>query len=933
MTMKRPNLYHGAAYTTLALLGAPAANAQSAPDEQTEIVVTGIRASQKQAIAVKRDAVNSVDAIASEDLGKMPDQNVAESLQRVPGITIDRNRGVGNGVTVRGLGPQFNTVTVNGRVIATVGAGREFDFNILPSELISGAEVYKSPQANINGASIGATVNIKTLRPLDQEAGLKGGGSVHAYHAALGDKTTPSAAGYFTWKNDAGRFGVSGVVTYDKKDERTDNFFPGASSLPRSFDDGYYGAVGNDAGGNLCVGSVTGGVCSRRVADNVTLFRNVDMYHNFANQVEISERERIGGNLTVQYAVSDNLRLTFDAMASHEDHHFHNSSIVTDFSGGTLTNQVVMGGTDTTETVAGHSRTVHVGGTAMSETFQGGTVDEIVEDRPQKSLVSIYGFRADWKDGPFSLGFDTSMSKAQYHDPDGNFTTVRLKNMNFTYDRANGTPVTDFSASGPFSPAATDVSHRNAHYVSTEGLNYDDKLYDARLDASWDNDGSVALFGGVGYSDRTKDTEGFSSPNACAYCGSDVILPASLFHVTHFNWMGDVGAHTEREWVDYNTDALVAAMLQANTSANPALHNGSFELPVPNPAGSSSVEEKVSLAFMMAQFKGDLGSMPLAVNAGVRFEKTNFTSDGASQTVLSAVPNGTGQNIIVLSPVVPVSLSGDYTDILPSLNMRLNLTDDLVLRTGASRVISRPTLTDLSPAQSITSNPGNERISRGNPDLLPFRASQIDAGLEWYYDDLSLLSGTFFYKSIDSFITRGVSRQQVDQVSFIIDEPVNGKGASVKGLELSYQTVFKHLPSPFDGLGTQVSYTYTDSDADYSNPARPGAAHYTLTGLSHNSYTVVGFYEKGPLQARLSYTYRDQYLFAPQTQTGVPEFVDSYDQLDAGVQYSVTPNIILTADAINLTDSYEFHYANVRLNTQEYRTVGRRFSLGVRMKF
>src|SRR3954471_7269412 len=304
--MKSQNLYHGVTYAALALLCVPAVNAQSAaPDEQTEIVVTGIRASQKAAIAVKRDAVNTVDAIASEDLGKMPDQNVAESLQRVPGITIDRNRGVGNGVTVRGLGPQFNTVTVNGRVMATVGAGREFDFSILPSELISGAEVYKSPQANINGASIGATVNIKTLRPLDQEPGPQGGGSVHAYLAELGDKTTPSAAGYFTWKNDAGRFGVSGVVTYDKKDERTDNFFPGASSSPRSFDDGYYGAVANDGAGNLCVGHVdpTTHVCTPRIADSVKLFRGVDMYHNFANQVEISERERIGGNLTVQYAV------------------------------------------------------------------------------------------------------------------------------------------------------------------------------------------------------------------------------------------------------------------------------------------------------------------------------------------------------------------------------------------------------------------------------------------------------------------------------------------------------------------------------------------------------------------------------------------------------------------------------------------------------
>jgi iron complex outermembrane receptor protein len=140
----------------------PAAIAGDAPQDAAEVVVTGIRASQRQSIDIKRNAINAVDAIASEDLGKMPDQNVAESLQRVPGITIERNRGVGNGVTVRGLGPQFNTVTVNGRVIATDSAGREFNFDVLPSELIAGADVYKSPQANLNGASIGATVNIKT---------------------------------------------------------------------------------------------------------------------------------------------------------------------------------------------------------------------------------------------------------------------------------------------------------------------------------------------------------------------------------------------------------------------------------------------------------------------------------------------------------------------------------------------------------------------------------------------------------------------------------------------------------------------------------------------------------------------------------------------------------------------------------------------------
>jgi TonB-dependent receptor len=353
---------------------------------------------------------------------------------------------------------------------------------------------------------------------------------------------------------------------------------------------------------------------------------------------------------------------------------------------------------------------------------------------------------------------------------------------------------------------------------------------------------------------------------------------------------------------------------------------------VQDPAASSSVQEKVKLGYVMTEFKGDLGAMPLAVNTGVRIESTDFTSSGAGQTVLSAVPNGTGQNVIVLSGLTPLSFKGHYTDVLPSFNARLNLTDDLILRGAASRVISRPTLTDLSSAQSITSNPGNERITKGNPNLLPFRAAQAEAGLEWYFERNSILSATAFYKAIDSFITRGVTTQKVDQVTFIVDQPVNGKGATVKGLELAYRTVFSALPSPWDGLGTQISYTYTDSDADYTNAAKV-SAHYTLQGLSKNSYTFVGFYEKGPIQARISYTWRDKYLVAPQTQTGVPEFSDDYKQLDAGLQYSVTDNVILSLDGVNLTNEKEFHYANYIQDTQEYRRVGRRYTVGVRVKY
>ena len=940
--MSTRKLYLGVALGAFTAALSSTAQAQTAGNAQAnvadsadgpEVVVTGIRASQRQSIDIRRSAINAVDAVASEDLGKMPDQNVAESLQRVPGITIDRNRGVGNGVTVRGLGPQFNTVTVNGRVIATDGAGREFNFDILPSELIAGAEVFKSPQANLNGASIGATIDIHTLRPLEQKSGFRGGGSARVNYDQMSGKKTPSGAAYLTWKDESGRFGASLVVSYDDKNERTDNFFVGASSFPRSFDDGYYGSATNN-GGTLCVGSVSGGTCTPRIdTSKVTLFRNVDMYHNFVNQVEFSHRKRLGVDGSLQFKPTDELTLTVDGLVSHDNEHYHGSGLVPDFSGGTLVNQVVQGGTTTTETVAGLQRQVHVGGTAVSETFTNGTVDEIVENRPAKSTTNLFGFNAKWSHGPFNLALDLDTSHAKFRDPDGLFTTVRLKHMDYTYDRNTGSPLASFTLSNPgYADAATDINHRLAHYINAEGQNFDDKIKEGRIDGSWDDGGAVSAFAGVGYSERTKATTGFTEPNQCAYCGSDVVLPSSLFTPTNFNFFGGKAGGNTANWVDYNADALFQAMIGLNSTADPALHSGSLMPLAVDPAASSSVKEKVGLGYVMVQFKGEVAGMPLAINTGVRFEDTNFTSNGAGQTVLSAKPNGTGQNVIVLSGLTPLNFHGHYTDILPSLNARLNLTDTLILRGAASRVISRPTLTDLSPAQSITSNPGNERITRGNPNLLPFRASQAEAGLEWYYDRDSLLSATLFYKSIDSFITRGVTTQQVDQVTFIIDQPVNGKGATVKGLELSYRTLFKGLWAPLDGFGAQLSYTYTSSNANYSNAAKNGAS-YSLEGLSKNSYTAVGFYEKGPIQLRVSYTWRDHYLFAPQTQTGVPEFVDNYDQLDAGVQLSLTKNIILTADATNLTNSNEFHYANTIADTQEYRRVGRRYSAGVRVRF
>jgi iron complex outermembrane recepter protein len=470
------------------------------------------------------------------------------------------------------------------------------------------------------------------------------------------------------------------------------------------------------------------------------------------------------------------------------------------------------------------------------------------------------------------------------------------------------------------------VNNVGAHYNLWGGSDYKDETQEVKLDGVWDPGEGVSISAGFAHAERTKtvDAIGQAGAVACAYCGGSVILPASLFSATDKNFFAKHSSdNIIRDWITYDPREMAEYLMSRP--------EGIYTAPVADPAASSRVKEKVNLAYIMFDMETEIGGLPLAVNTGVRIEDTKFTSSGAAQSVISAKPNGLGQNIIVLSDIEPISFSGKYTDVLPSLNARLDFTDDLVGRFAASRVMTRPTLSDLSPAQTILSNPGNEQITRGNPDLKPFRASQFEFGLEWYFDNLSALSAAVFYKNIDSFVANATTPQQVDEVVFQVTQPTNGKGANVKGIEVGYRQVFSDLPEPFDGLGAQASFTYVKSNANYSNAVN--GASYGLQGLSKYSYSLVGFYEKDAIQLRLAYTWRDKFLQVASGRNGDPEYFDSYGQLDASASYDVTENFAITLEALNLTDEDEFIYSTTPDRTKEYRTTGRRYAAGVRVRF
>lgn len=879
----------------------PAAqNTGAAESGLEEVVVTGLRSSLQQAVEIKRSSIGSVDAIATEDLGKLPDQNVAESLQRINGVTIERNRGDGQFISVRGLGPQFNVVTLNGRTLATENVGREFSFDVLPSELISGANVYKSPQANLMGASIGATVDIKTVKPLEGDP-FQATGQLQTIYNDLADDYGPAASGLVSFRNDAGDFGVSLVASYQKRDLRDDEFTIGAGHVKR----------GNVAPTDYFY---------NRTGPNVADFSNVDMPSNLSPFFVLSERERTGVDLTIQYKPADEVTMSLEGFYSKLDQVDHTTGLAYDFSGGTLVEQVVEGNS------------------AVYQRIENGFVDQIVTRAPRLTETKLIGYNIAWTPGDFRLAFDASASEATREGKEDNyFSTIRRTGTTLEFDRRNGSQIYDYSFSNPnYANAATDLNNIGAHYENDGGSDFKDETREFRLDGSWDAGTGIALFAGIGRAEREKtiDTISMSFASQCAFCGGGtfVPMPSNLFRPTNMDFFSSHSGNVIRDWVDYDPRAFVNALRNyVPTPAEVAAGFVGYVDPTFDPAQSSVVTEDVNLAYLMVEFKGEVGTMPFSVNTGIRFENTKFTSSGAAQTVITAAPNGLGQNLITLSPVVPISFDGDYTDILPSLNAKLDLTDDLVARFSASRVMTRPTLSDLSPAQTILSNPGNETINRGNPDLEPFRASQVEFGLEWYFADLSVLSGAAFYKNIDSFVADATTPQLVDQVVFQVTQPENGEGATVKGLEIGYQQVFDNLPAPFDGFGVQANYTYVESDASYSNSV--SGASFGLQGLSRNSYNFVAFYEKDRIQTRLAYTFRENFLQVASGRNGDPEYFDDYGQLDASLGFKITDAITVSLEGINLNDEKEFIYSTTTDRTKEYRTTGRRYILGVRTTF
>ncbi|MFD2137322.1 TonB-dependent receptor [Novosphingobium resinovorum] len=439
--------------------------ASEAVDAENVIIVAGIRASQKASIDIKRDSIAVVDSIVAEDLGKLPDQNVAESLQRIAGVTIERNRGEGRYITVRGFGPKFNAVTVNGRTLATDNNGREFSFDVMPSEIIAGADVYKSPQANINGASIGATVDVKTLRAIDQKDEFSFAGSAGQMWAELADKFNPEISGVASWRNAEKTLGISLSAVYTERQTRNDEFTIGAGHVYRSSTDSYYNA---------------GGVPGARIGPDVAPFTRVSMPSNLSPFFFERNLKRYGFSGSLQFRPTETLTVSLDGLYSKADFKEQQTGLAYDFSGGTLVEQVVEGQE------------------AVYQRYQGGFVDQILQYDHRKVMTNQFGANVEWKPTEtLKMRFDASRSKAERRGKEDNlFTTIRRKNIDLWFDRRSGSPIYEYGFSSPNYPnAATSPDGITAHYyIWGGGTDVDDKIEEYRFDNEWEATSNLTLF-------------------------------------------------------------------------------------------------------------------------------------------------------------------------------------------------------------------------------------------------------------------------------------------------------------------------------------------------------------------------------------------------------------------------------------------------------
>jgi TonB-dependent receptor len=905
----------------------PSEAAQTAPQGE-EIVVTGIRSSLASSARIKREAQQIVDTISAEDVGKFPDANIAESLQRITGVAIDRSGGEGQFITVRGLGPEFNTVLVNGRVMATDNPGREFSFDVLSSNMIQRTDVYKSSVPELQEGGIGATVNIITARPLEGRSGFHIAASAGGIYDTLREKVSPDLSAVASFTNAEKTIGIVLAGSY------TDRY----SQLDYVRTEGWLFGPQRTVDGTADSTGLTPGAIVTTPGD-VHTPQNVQ----FARQLD--RRRRINVSGTFQAELSDNLLLTVDGIYSKFDV-FSDRNIFANFFSAPYIGMEV----DEQGTVTGFNRPGQqflAANPALADAVSLSQNDNIVN--PSDRLTTNYqiGGNLRWRPSEdVEVRLDASTTRAKQRAP-GMFVVVgSLAQTSPRFDLNKGNDLPIVSNSGNI----TDPSLMRAHFTAADDNRVQDEGSEYHLDTEFKVHDSPlqAVRIGFSYSDRSKlrRTQNNQDGN-CAYCGYEIPMDTSLLEPFELdNFLSGVSGseNVPAQFFTYDPRAVIAFLSDPANLARPrqgrtaaeqaaeaarllALPGGPYGVRE-NLGSRLDVQEEVFAGYIAMQFGGTNWSG----NAGIRVVRTQTISRGFDLPVVS-ITNTPGDDTLQYryGDPTPISVRNSYINALPSANLKVNLTDKLIARAAFSQTVTRPTLTDLGVDNSFGGRVSVPLSSGGNPMLQPFKSTNYDLSLEWYLSPVSYLSIGGFYKDLGDFLE--LQTLPVERFGRVFQDTRtrNGQTGYIRGIEVGGQYSFDFLGGFASGFGVAGNYTYVDSKANRDTTLSDYDCGYN--GLSPHSANGSVFYEKYGLAARVSYNWRSDYLRSCRSDQARPRNRSAYGQLDFNLGYDVTPNFQLYVQGVNVTNARVDEWSAIEDRFLMLQDTGARYNFGVRATF
>lgn len=915
-----------------------AAMAQEAQEDAIEeIVVTGsFRDSLANALNVKRNATGAVDAIVAEDIADFPDLNLAESLQRIPGVAISRVAGEGRQISVRGLGSGFTRTRINGmEAVATGGstdaAGganrtRSFDFNTFSSELFTSLAVRKTASADVEEGSLGATVDMDTAQPFDYDDFTFAASGQLGYND-LSEKTDPKVSFLIsnTFADDT--FGALLSVSYSERNIKDQ----GASTV-RWDAANPIGTIGGEPIRMENPANPSGmWVANPDYPTDVNgAFRpRLPRYDSYTH-----EMERLGVSGSLQFRPTDVTEISLDALYSKYDaarNEIFMQGIVN--SGGIQNNQFLSNGNPNpnwgrcvglTCNMVLTDYEIDDTNTMTAASFNDATVraenryDELTTEFTQITLSAKHEFSDSFR-------FDGLIGRVEsdFDNPIQTTIVAEKRGLDFAYDYSGSNRENPMLT---FDNEVSNLSGWNTNSVRLRPLSAQNTYDAAQANLEFDLNDSLTLRGGLNYKNFEFETTGArrASENNAGVDLEGRMMPY------------DSGLGSNNPWAVPNFDAIVADYdIYSNT--------GVFEV-ILRKAEDYSVTEETIGGFIQLAFDTTLGDTSVRGDVGVRQVETD----------IEAIAWSSAGDLVIGSH--------DYSDTLPSINLVFEPIDDVLIRLGYSEVIARAGLGSLLPNTNISVSGGSRTVSSGNPALEPTRAAAYDLGVELYMSDESVLGLAVFYKDIESFVqtvretraftTTGLPTQLAVQacnagaptgygsdcnenVEWDVNGPVNAPGGDLYGFELSYQTPFTALPGILSNFGFIGNFTYVEAEQDFLNSSGEVVATRSLLGLSQDTTSGTLYYEDDAFSARVSAVNRSGYLTnATGRNNNDREGTNGTTNIDASASYQFNDNIKFTLEALNLTDEVDDQWVDASGNRLSYyHSTGRQYYLGVQYKY